>query len=711
MAGDNLRMRTFAPGGVLRKHNLNREIALQWQQELHQGVYFVINRGGDSAEQITECVALFCEWDDRPKEEQAIAWKELNLPEPSMQVDSGGKSIHNYWVFENPISKDTWRDLQERLIVHANSDPAIKDPSRVMRLPGCWHFSKKTGLIGGQTSIIHRSKTRINAVQMDRILPDKAQVQRHEQVSKYKKQPSSDWEPRPIEEIQKALSCIPSRVSGNNTYNEYRNALWGLQEALAEIGRDPSEAIDLFEQHSPSTNSGWDVAQIARYQHKDAWAGWFWKIAELHGYDLKKTEKKSPAGMPSLPAGKDIKELTVDDILGPIEDGKLRNPRKERLSLLMEVLFQPKFNELTGEYEIASGAYVDNAFLDSLYLRLAEEHSVEINDKRAKDAFLYAAHKNSYHPVLDYLNGLEKDCEPLSKDDWELIALKVFGCTDANANKYLQRQLIAAVARTYKPGCKVDTALITHGKPEIGKSRFWAVMGGEWFSDSLGSLANMKDDLMLLHGAWIHEWGEIDRIIGKREAESVKHFITIQEDHVRPPYGRKVEKKQRQSILVGTTNRKDFIKDHTGNRRFPIFTAKKVDLDWVTANRDAIWSRAVAEFNADQRWWYDAEETKAINEVAEGFAGDDPFLETLEGHVHGLSETNIKTLCHSITGWEKFADDKGARQKIGFALNRLGFERDENDKRTITVPGHGSMRVCFFRRDTCRDTSAKGGQA
>ena len=205
--------------------------------------------------------------------------------------------------------------------------------------------------------------------------------------------------------------------------------------------------------------------------------------------------------------------------------------------------------------------------------------------------------------------------------------------------------------------------------------------------------------------------GELDRIIGKREAESVKHFITIQEDHVRPPYGRKVEKKQRQSILVGTTNRKDFIKDHTGNRRFPIFTAKKVDLDWVKANRDAIWSRAVAEFNADQRWWYDAEETKAINEVAEGFAGDDPFLETLEGHVHGLSETNIKTLCHSITGWEKFADDKGARQKIGFALNRLGFERDENDKRTITVPGHGSMRVCFFRRDTCRDTSAKGGQA
>ena len=103
---------------------------------------------------------------------------------------------------------------------------------------------------------------------------------------------------------------------------------------------------------------------------------------------------------------------------------------------------------------------------------------------------------------------------------------------------------------------------------------------------------------MLLHRAWIHEWGEIDRVIGKKEAEAVKHFITIQEDRVRPPYGRKIELRKRQSILVGTTNRDDFIKDHTGNRRYPIFTAKHVDMEWVTANRDAIWARAIAEFNS-----------------------------------------------------------------------------------------------------------------
>ena len=185
--------------------------------------------------------------------------------------------------------------------------------------------------------------------------------------------------------------------------------------------------------------------------------------------------------MPSLPVGKDVRELTVDDILGPVEEDKLRNPRKDRIRLLMEVIFDPKFNELTGEYEIASGDYIDNAWLDSLYLRLAEDHHIEINDKRAKDAFIYAAHKNSYHPVRIYLNNLATRCEWLSDDDWDLLALRVFGADDPNASKYLQRQLIAAVARIYKPGCKVDTACHSFTVPRAsaspGSGQSWVVNG------------------------------------------------------------------------------------------------------------------------------------------------------------------------------------------------------------------------------------------
>ena len=51
-----------------------------------------------------------------------------------------------------------------------------------------------------------------------------------------------------------------------------------------------------------------------------------------------------------------------------------------------------------------------------------------------------------------------------------------------------------------KPDCKLDTALVVHSpKQGIGKSTMWAILGGQWFSDSLGDLHNLKDDVLSLH--------------------------------------------------------------------------------------------------------------------------------------------------------------------------------------------------------------------
>ena len=63
-------------------------------------LYLVINRGGNSKLEITECCALFIEYDDRSKQEQLDIWKGLGLPEPTFQNDTGGKSIHQYFVLD-----------------------------------------------------------------------------------------------------------------------------------------------------------------------------------------------------------------------------------------------------------------------------------------------------------------------------------------------------------------------------------------------------------------------------------------------------------------------------------------------------------------------------------------------------------------------------------------------------------------------------------
>ena len=131
---DAIRLRAFYPSGHPfkagdsgRKAAPTRAIVEEWQAD-GRGVYVVINDGGDTDSEITACRALFCEWDDRPKDWQVTAWQELNLPEPTMQVDTGGKSIHSYWVFTDAIAPDQWRSLQKRLLEHADADRTLKNP-------------------------------------------------------------------------------------------------------------------------------------------------------------------------------------------------------------------------------------------------------------------------------------------------------------------------------------------------------------------------------------------------------------------------------------------------------------------------------------------------------------------------------------------------------------------------------------------------------
>ena len=82
---DTLRLRAFYPSGHPfkssdsgRKGSANAETVKAWQEE-GRGVYAVINDGGDNDSEITACRAVFCEWDDRPKEWQITAWKDLQL--------------------------------------------------------------------------------------------------------------------------------------------------------------------------------------------------------------------------------------------------------------------------------------------------------------------------------------------------------------------------------------------------------------------------------------------------------------------------------------------------------------------------------------------------------------------------------------------------------------------------------------------------------
>jgi hypothetical protein len=389
----------------------------------------------------------------------------------------------------------------------------------------------------------------------------------------------------------------------------------------------------------------------------------------------------------------------LDGLLGPAEEGKLRRPRTDKLTQALGLILPLRYNLLTGRIE-HNGQAIHGDFLGGLYLELAEEHQLDVTKDRAIDAAIRVARKNAYHPVRDYLNSITAT---LASEDWAAIDLRCFGREDHTgmAGLNLQRQLIGLVARAMQPGCELQTALVIHSDRQgIGKSSFWRILGGEWFSDSLGDLRNLKDDLLQLHAAWIHEWGEIDMVMGKQESEALKRFLSASRDDVRKPYGRGVETLQRSCGIVGTTNRRDFIKDPTGNRRFPIISIERANLDWVTANRHAIWGSAVAAYRNGTRWQYDGGENTLVSANALAFAPEDPLRERIETWAEDHPTVTVAPLEQILKEIDMATDDMAIRRQAGNALTTLGWTRS-GDKQRFPLPWGGTTNATYgWRRTT-----------
>lgn len=234
-----------------------------------------------------------------------------------------------------------------------------------------------------------------------------------------------------------------------------------------------------------------------------------------------------------------------------------------------------------------------------------------VASQKVDDAMALEIEKKKFHPVVEYLKGLNWD--GIKRIDTLLI--DYFGADD---NLYtraaIRKSLCAAVARVLVPGTKFDTALILVGPQETYKSTFIKKLGKYWFSDTFTTVQG-KESFEQLQGAWIIEMAELSGL-KKAEVETIKHFISKREDQFRPAYGRTVETYKRQCVFFGTTNKDDFLRDPTGNRRFlpidvrPEFVKKSVVDDLTDEIVDQIWAEAYVLYNAGEPLYMTGEEDK-----------------------------------------------------------------------------------------------------
>ena len=234
-------------------------------------------------------------------------------------------------------------------------------------------------------------------------------------------------------------------------------------------------------------------------------------------------------------------------------------------------------------------------------------------EKDLQSALELAMRANAFHPVRDYLKGLEWDGTPRL----ETVFVDHLGAEDTRFVRTITRKwFCAAIKRVMVPGCKFDSAIILFGDQNLGKSSFADVLSKGWFNDSKIDM-DSKDGYASLHGNWIIELAELAST-KRTDVETVKTFLSKREDTYRPAFGRRVATFPRQCVFFGTTNETEYLRDRTGNRRFwPITVTRKIDRDALEAEVDQIWAEAMTLWK-DENLWLDTPELEA--ELAEALA-------------------------------------------------------------------------------------------
>lgn len=132
-------------------HELYEE--LQTWNSMSWDIYFTVNEPFATRRRIEDMVrarAVFID-DDTPREGGPRTEFEL---EPSLIVESSRGKYHYYWLTDTDNILE-WNKVQQTLITKYNTDPAIKDISRVLRLPGTKHRNGDDCKWLGGTGLTH----------------------------------------------------------------------------------------------------------------------------------------------------------------------------------------------------------------------------------------------------------------------------------------------------------------------------------------------------------------------------------------------------------------------------------------------------------------------------------------------------------------------------------------------------------------------------
>ena len=124
---------------------------------IHIGANPRLKAGGTTACGVRLARCLFADFDDCNADDARSAWQAAKLPRPTLTMMSG-HGVHVYWRLHEPLHDlNSWTNWQRDLAATLGSDGSVKDPPRLMRLPGFMNHKAPAA----QAELIDADATRV----------------------------------------------------------------------------------------------------------------------------------------------------------------------------------------------------------------------------------------------------------------------------------------------------------------------------------------------------------------------------------------------------------------------------------------------------------------------------------------------------------------------------------------------------------------------
>lgn len=281
---------------------------------------------------------------------------------------------------------------------------------------------------------------------------------------------------------------------------------------------------------------------------------------------------------------------------------------------------------------------------------------------------------NTFDSARDWLEGLQHDGRPRCVT----FLTDYFGAPDTDYTRAVSLYLWTALAaRVMSPGCQADMAIIlVSGQGERKSTGISSLVPRPEQFVELNLDESDADLARQMSGCLVGELSEL-RGLATRDLESIKSFITRKFEKWVPKYKEFANTYPRRLILIGTTNKREFLADETGERRFLPVDVIQARPEAIQRDRSQLWAEARELYETIGIAWQRAEALGriAVREYKVSDAWDDAVAFWCAAHADcGFSTTDVAT---GALGIDVKHVNKATEMRISKILSGLGYSKKQ----------------------------------